>query len=400
MKIGLIREWKQPADKRVALTPEQCQKFKTKYPQVELVVEQSPDRTYTDQEYNAVGIEVITDMTDCDILIGIKEVPIDKLIPNKSYLFFSHTIKEQEYNRDLLQAVLAKNINLIDYEPLTRNKGGRILGFGKWAGAVGAYNAFLTWGKKTGKFDLPRAYETNDYEKSMQLLAALELGKTRVVFTGNGRVADGIREVLEGMKIRECTPQEFVSQPPRGAYFTQLTSWDLYHRKDGGKWDQNHFYENHGEYCCEFDNFLPYTDILINGMYWENDLPTLFTKRDTKAENFSIKVVADITCDVEGSVPITMEATDIFNPTFGWSRSEQKQVAPYDDDTIDVMAVTNLPTEMPKNASTEFGSLFLEHIVPLLIDGDKDDILKRARITEDGQLTEQFSYLKGFISGD
>jgi hypothetical protein len=337
-------------------------------------------------------------MTGCDILIGIKEVPIDKLIPNKTYLFFSHTIKAQEYNRELLQAVLTKNISLIDYEQLTRNKGGRILGFGKWAGVVGAYNAFLTWGKKTGKFDLPAAYETNDYEKSMQLLAALELGKTRVVYTGNGRVAEGIREVLEGMKIRECTPQEFVSQPPRGAHFTQLTSWDLYHRKDGSKWDQNHFYENHGEYCCEFDNFLPYTDILINGMYWQDDLPTLFTKRDTEAENFSIKVIADITCDVEGSVPITMQATDIFSPAFGWSRSEQKQVAPYGDDTIDVMAVTNLPTEMPKNASTEFGSLFLEHIVPLLITGDKDDILKRARITENGKLTTQYSYLNDFIS--
>jgi hypothetical protein len=336
-------------------------------------------------------------MTDCDILIGIKEVPIEKLIPNKTYFFFSHTIKAQEYNRSLLQAVIAKNISLIDYEPLTWKEGGRILGFGKWAGVVGAYNAFLTWGKKTGKFDLPAAYETNDYEKSMQLLAELDLGKTRVVYTGNGRVADGIREVLEGMKIRECSPQEFVSQPPRGSYFTQLTSWDLYHRKDGGKWDQSHFYKNHNEYCCEFDNFLPYTDILINGMYWEDDLPELFSKKDTKSKDFGIQVIADITCDVEGSVPITMEATDIYNPTFGWSKSQQKQVEAYGEETIDVMAVTNLPTEMPKNASTEFGSLFLEHIAPLLISGDKDDILKRARITQDGKLTSEYAYLQSYI---
>ena len=398
MKIGLIREWKQPADKRVALTPSQGQQFKLNYPEVELVVEESPDRTYTKQDYTAVGIEVVSDMTDCDILIGIKEVPIDKLIPNKTYLFFSHTIKAQAYNIDLLQAILRKNISLIDYEPLTWKEGGRILGFGKWAGVVGAYNAFLTWGKKTGKFNLPAAYEVNDYEESIQLLAGLELGKARVVFTGNGRVAEGIREVLEGMKIRECSPQEFISQPPRGAHFTQLTSWDLYHRKDGGKWNQDHFYAHHDAYCCEFDNFLPYTDILINGMYWEEDLPALFTKSDTKSENFSIKVIADITCDVEGSVPITMEATDIYNPTFGWSKTEQKQVEPYGKDTIDVMAVTNLPTEMPKNSSTEFGRLFLEHIAPLLVSGDKDDILKRARITENGQLTEQFSYLKDFVS--
>jgi saccharopine dehydrogenase (NAD+, L-lysine-forming) len=397
MKIGLIREWKQPADRRVALSPEQCAVFKQNHPKVELVVEESPDRTFSKFEYESAGIAVVNDVSDCDILVGIKEVPIDKLIPNKSYLFFSHTIKAQPYNRDLLLAILEKNIILIDYETLTWKEGGRILGFGKWAGVVGAYNAFLTWGKKTGKFNLPSAYKTNDYEQSMKDLAELDLGKARVVFTGNGRVAEGIREVLEGMKIRECSPQEFISQPPRGAHFAQLTSWDLYHRKDGGEWNPEHFYANQGEYCCEFDNFLPYTDVLINGMYWQDDMAALFTKKDTKADTFDIQVIADITCDVEGSVPITMEATDIYSPTFGWSRSQQKQVAPYGDDTIDVMAVTNLPTEMPRNASTEFGSLFLEHIAPLLVNGDQDDVLKRARITEEGKLTDQYDYLQDFV---
>lgn len=399
MKIGIIREWKQPADKRVALTPDQCVTFQQNHPSVTLLVEESPDRTFSRQEYEAAGVSVVTDVSDCDVLVGIKEVPIDKLIANKTYLFFSHTIKAQPYNRDLLLAILEKNITLIDYEPLTWKDGGRILGFGKWAGVVGAYNAFLTWGKKTGKFTLPAAYETNDYEQSMKHLAELDLRKARVVYTGNGRVAEGIREVLEGMKIRECSPQEFISQPPRGAYFTQLTSWDLYHRKDGGKWDPSHFYANHDAYCCEFDNFLPYSDILINGMYWEEDMPALFTKEDTKLDNFEIKVIADITCDVEGSVPITMEATDIYAPTFGWSRSEQKQVEPYGKDTIDVMAVTNLPTEMPRNASAEFGGLFLEHIAPLLVDGDEDDILKRAKISDAGKLGSEYQYLHDFVAG-
>jgi saccharopine dehydrogenase (NAD+, L-lysine-forming) len=398
MKIALIREWKQPADKRVALTPNQCAEFKKQFPKVELVVEESPDRTFTSAEYQAEGISVVADVSDCDVLIGIKEVPIEKLIPGKTYFFFSHTIKEQAYNKGLLQAVLAKNISLIDYEPLTWKGGGRILGFGKWAGVVGAYNAFLTWGKKTGRYELPRAYQTNDYQKSMALLANLQLKKTRVVFTGSGRVSEGIKEVLDLMNIKEISPQEFISRPPNGAYYTQVTNWDLYHRKDGGLWDQDHFYSNHDGYCCEFNNFLPYTDILINGMYWEDDIEPLFTKEDTTHDNFSIKVIADITCDVEGSVPITMKATDIYNPTFGWSRSEQKMVEPYGEDTIDVMAVTNLPTEMPKNASEEFGSSLLSDILPLLINGDRDDILKRARITEGGKLTEYFSYLQDFVS--
>jgi alanine dehydrogenase len=199
------------------------------------------------------------------------------------------------------------------------------------------------------------------------------------------------------MQIKECTPQDFISKPPKGAYFTQLTSWDLYHRKDGGVWSQEHFYTHHDAYCCEFDNFLPYTDILINGMYWEDDMPALFTKEDTASPDFNIQVIADITCDVNGSVPITEKATDIYNPTFGWSRSKQQMVEPYGADTIEVMAVGNLPTEMPKNASQEFGTLLLEHILPLLIAGDKDDIIQRAKITENGQLTPTFKHLQNFV---
>ena len=399
MKIGLLREWKEPADKRAALTPDQCVQFTNKFPEIELVVEKSPDRTFSDQAYKKLGIAVVSDVSDCDILFGIKEVPIEKLISNKTYFFFSHTIKEQAYNRDLLRAILEKNITLIDYETLSWFEGGRILGFGKWAGIAGAYNAFLTWGKKTDKFTLPPAYETDDYEESIRLLSELDLNRLRVVFTGNGRVADGIREVLEQMKLKECSPQEFISQPPRNAYFTQLTSWDLYHRKDGGPWDIQHFYNNNEAYCCEFDNFLPYTDILINGIYWEESMPPLFTVKDTKQSNFAIKVIADITCDVQGSVPITMEATNIYNPTFGWSKSEQKQVAPFGEDTIDIMAVTNLPTELPKNASEEFGSLLLEHILPLVARRDKQSILKRATITSKGKLTKNYEYLTDFVNG-
>ena len=399
MKIGLIREWKKPADKRVALTPELCTEFKKTFPKVELVVESSPDRTFKDKEYKAVGVEVQKDMSDCDILLGIKEVPINKLIEGKKYLFLSHTIKEQEYNRSLLQEIIRKKITLIDYETLNWPKGGRILGFGKWAGIVGAYNAFLTWGKKMDLYQLPPAHETNNFEESMKLLKGIDIGQARIAYTGNGRVAHGIREVLELMGIKEATPQEFVSKTVKGPCFVQLTNWDLYHRKDGGKWSDEHFYNNHDAYCCEFDNFLTHTDILINGMYWENDMPPLFTKADTKREHFKLKVIADITCDVEGSIPITMKDTDIYDPTFGWSKSQQKEVLPYGPDTVDVMAVTNLPTEMPKNASAEFGGSLLEHIFPLLINGDKNKILDKATITKNGKLNTHYRYLQDFVNG-
>ncbi len=401
MKIGIIREWKKPEDKRVALTPELCKTFMERHPDVELVVESSPVRTFKDVDYERLGVKVVQDISDCDVLLGVKEVPKEKLIPGKTYLFFSHTIKAQDYNRDLLLEMLNKKVRMIDYETLVwPEKDVRILGFGKWAGIVGAYNAFLTWGKKNGLYDLPPAYEIDDYEKSMELLKGLDIGNPRIVFTGNGRVAKGIREVLEHMRVEELTPTNFIMQQDVAPVFTQLTNWDLYHRRDGGEWTSEHFYNNHSAYCCEFDQFGDAADILINGMYWEDDMPVLFTKEDTKRDNFRIKVIADITCDVEGSVPITMEATDIYNPTFGWSKTEQKQVEAYGDNTIDVMAVTNLPTEMPKNASHEFGSLLLDHIVPLLINGDQDDILHSASITtSEGKLNKPYSYLQDFVDG-
>jgi saccharopine dehydrogenase (NAD+, L-lysine-forming) len=401
MKIGIIREWKKPEDKRVALTPSLCKKLQETYPDVELAVEASPVRCFKDAAYKKVGVQVQKDMSDCDVLLGVKEVPNEKLIPGKIYMFFSHTIKAQDYNRPLLQEILDKKIRLIDYETLVWPKDGqRILGFGKWAGIVGVYNAFLTWGKKTGLYDLPPAYEVNGYEELLELLKGIDVGTPRIVFTGNGRVAQGIREVLENIRMDELMPSDFIMQPHKAPVFTQLTNWDLYHRKDGGEWSDEHFYNNHEMYCCEFYQFGSGADILINGMYWEDDMPPLFTKEVTTREDFRIQVIADITCDVEGSVPITMEATDIHNPTFGWSRKEQKQVAAYGEDTIDVMAVTNLPTEMPKDASEEFGSKLLEHIIPLIIKRDKDGILSKASITnKKGNLTKHYSYLQDFVDG-
>lgn len=400
MKLGIIREWKQPADKRVALTPEQCKVLLTTFNNLTIEVEPSPDRCFTEEEYEKAGAHITSNLSSCDVLLGIKEVPVDKLISGKTYLFFSHTIKAQAYNKHLLQSILEKNIRLIDYETLQWPKGGRILGFGKWAGIVGTYNALLTWGKKKNYYSLPPAHQTSGFEESMQNLKGIEMGNPKIIFTGNGRVADGIREVLEMMHIVEVSPQELISNNYQQPVFCQMANWDLYHRKDGGEWDEQHFYNNHDAYCCEFDVFTMYADILINGMYWEDDMPALFTKEDTAKDNFNIKVIADITCDVEGSVPITTRATDIYDPTIGWSRSKQTEVEPFGEDTIDVMAVTNLPTELPKNASEAFGSHLIEHIIPLLIKGDQDNILRNATITQDGKLTDAYAYLTSFVEED
>lgn len=408
MKIALIRERKNPPDRRVALTPNQCADIKEKFSDIEVVVESSPDRIFLDTDYQSAGIQVVNDVGDCEILLGIKEVPVDYLIPKKTYSFFSHTIKKQPYNRTMLQEIVKKQITLIDYECLEwspnmpNGKHGRILGFGHWAGVVGTYNAFLTYGKKYNLFNLKPAYECADYEELKSQLSTIKrlIPNIRIGLTGTGRVGNGALEVLKFMEIEKVDVETYLSKHFDKPVFCNFENHDIYQRINGADldWDTNHFYKNHHAYQSNFSRFLPHTDVLINGFYWESTLPALFTKKDTAENDFAIKVIADITCDVEGSIPITLRATYPKDPTFGWDPINQRETTPFTDKSIDVMAVTVLPSELPADASRDFGKSIVEEVIPLLINGDEYDILKRATITDSNGLTSKFKYLSDYIN--
>lgn len=400
MKFALISEKKLPADSRVALSPEQAKSFKQSFPNADLVVETSQDRIFSDQEYENQGIEVVRSVEDCDVLLGIKEVPINHLIPNKTYLFFSHTIKMQPYNQKLMAAFLEKNIRMIDYECLEWEKGGRVLGFGRWAGIVGAYNGLLTWGLKHKSFKLKPAHQCANYAELKEELKKVSLPNIKIALTGTGRVASGALEIMALLGLNEVKPKKFLNVPSQEAVFTQLRNKNIFYLKaNPEQWNKKHFYENHEDYACKFEPYLSETDLLINGFYWEEDLPALFTTEQTKNPDFKIKVIADITCDVEGSIPITFKATSIDDPTFGWDPVNQIVTPPYLPHTIDVMAVTNLPTEMPASASEDFGESLLNHILPLFMGPDPENILERATLTNQGQLTPNFEYLQDYADG-
>lgn len=396
MKIALIRERKKPADLRVALSPQQARKLEEQFPQLEIVVERSPDRIFGDEMYHNAGIELVHNANSSDVLFGIKEVPVDHLIPSKTYFFFSHTHKMQEYNRPLLRAALNNNVRLIDYECLEWPSGGRILGFGKWAGIVGVYNGMLTWGKKYQNFQLKPAHECASIEELLNELEKVVLPPIKIALTGTGRVANGALEILKHLHIREVEPRAYREEKFNEPVFTNLKNDDVYQRIDRSEWDNQHFYNNHESYESIFNPYTKQTDMLINGMYWESTLPALFRKNDTKEKGFRIRVIADITCDVEGSVPITMKATSIHHPVLGWDYRRMEECEPFLEDTIDVMAVTNLPTELPADASRDFGEVLSAEIVPLLLSDDPDGVLKNATLTQNGQLTEKYSYLKEF----
>jgi len=398
VKIGLIHERKNPPDNRVPLTPKQAAEFKKRFPNVDLVVEASPSRCFADAEYENLGVKVQSDMSDCDALLGVKEVPVDALIPDKTYMFFSHTIKAQVYNRKLLQAVLRHRITLIDYEVINWEDGQRVLGFGHWAGIVGAYNGLLTYGLKTGDFDLKPAFKCVDFDEMIEQGLSVLLKPIKIVISGTGRVGKGSLEVMERLNIRQVSPEDFLNMTFYEAVFTHLGNEDIFGRKDKKEWDSNHFYANHNEYESIFEPFTKVTDLFIHGIYWENDMPQLFKKEDTALKDFRIKVIADITCDIDGSIPITFQDTSIADPIIYWDVNSQTPTKKSSSSTIDIMAVGNLPNELPKDASNTFGEKMLEHCLPALVNGG-ESVLTNGTMTKNGELTERYKYLQDFVNG-
>ncbi|HPE98217.1 MAG TPA: NAD(P)-dependent oxidoreductase [Chitinophagales bacterium] len=395
MKIGLIREGKFPPDSRVALTPEQCTEVMRTWPDINIVVQPSHGRCYTDAEYGQAGITLQENLSDCDVLIGIKEVPVESLISHKTYLFFSHTIKEQPYNRKLLQTLLKQQIRMIDYETLHDEQGNRVIAFGRWAGIVGAHNAFWTWSRRNGGFKLTRARDCHDFAELKTHYSHLQLPPLRIVVTGTGRVARGSMEVMELLKIRQVTPEEFLTSTCQEPVVVNLDSHHLFERISDGGYERAEFHRHPERYRSAMHPYLSKSDILVNGIYWNPHGPRLFEKTDMHADDFSIQVIADISCDVDGSVPATVRTTTISEPVFGYNKYTDETTAPFESDTIDIMAVDNLPNELPRDASAEFGRRMIEAVIPDLM-AESSRMLDEATICNKGELQEAYLYLSDF----
>ena len=400
LKIGLIREGKTPADSRVLLNPTQCAELIQNHP-IEIVVQPSNHRCYTNEEYQSKNIPLAEDLTDCDYLMGIKEVPINQLVNNKAYFFFSHTIKEQAYNRSLLQSILAKNIQLIDYEVLKNEKSQRLIAFGKFAGMVGAHNALLTYGARTGSFKMKRMKDCFDYNEAKEGYQNLNFPPIRIVLTGNGRVANGAALVLKDMGIRQVTPIDYLYNKFDEIVFTQLACKDYVARKDGKAFELNNFFQNPKDYKSIFLPYAKSSDIMINGIYWDNNAPQFFSKEEMKKPYFKIEVIADVTCDIApaSSIPSTLRPATIAEPFFGYNPITEKEVAPFQENSIDMMTIDTLPNEMPRDASEAFGNQFITYILPELFK-EESNIIAAATIAKNGQLGKHFEYLQNYVNGD
>jgi alanine dehydrogenase len=397
LKIGLIKEGKNPPDKRVAFTPKQIKNVIKKYPQIKFVVQPSEVRCYKDQEYLNERIEMSDQLDDCDILMGIKEVPIDQIIGGKSYLFFSHTIKKQAYNRKLLQAIVEKKVRMIDYETLVDENEVRLIGFGRFAGIVGAHYAIMMWGRKNKLFNLNQAREYHDLKELFALYKPLEMGNPRVLVTGKGRVGHGIAELLMAADFTQVNTEEYVNQNNTKPVFVQIDADEIYKHNEGKVFDFHYFTHHLDEYSCNFDRFLPCTDILINGIFWDTRAPRLFSKEQVQTNNFKIKIISDVSCDINGSVPLTTRATNSNQPFYGINPQTLEECEPFTPSSIDMMTIDNLPNELPRDSSEMFGNVLSERIIHLLLHDHENPIINRAVIAENGKLTSHFSYLQDYL---
>lgn len=401
IKIGIIREGKVPPDKRVPLTPIQCRSLLDVYSNLEIVVQPSSVRAYNDESYINLNISMSEDLSDCDVIMGVKEVNISDLIPDKKFIFFSHTIKKQPYNRNLLQAVLDKKIQLIDYEVMKDKSNKRIIGFGRFAGIVGCYNGFLTYGLKHDLYELKPANLCADRKEITSELKKIKLpSNTKIILTGYGRVGHGAREILNLLPITEVTPEEFISQEFDFPVFTQLEIEDYYARRDGREFVKNEFYKSPQEFKCTFSRFLSHADMYIPCHFWSNKADAIITRADLKKDDVRLSVVADISCDVDCAIACTIRSSQISDPIFGYNPTTESEDDFKKKGVIAVMAVDNLPCELPLDASEDFGSELIKEVIPSLIGEDTDGIIERAsETTLNGELTESFAYLEDYVSG-
>jgi len=400
MKFAIIKERKNPPDRRVVFSPEKLAEARTQFPTAEFVVESSDIRIFPDAAYKSLGFKVTDDVSDADVMIGVKEVPIENLIPNKKYFYFSHTIKKQPYNRKLLKAMLDKHIEMYDHETIIKGNGARLIGFGRYAGLVGAYNGFRALGLRDGLYSLPKVETLADLNAVKSELDKITVPNIKILLTGTGKVAHGAKEILDHLGIKHISDALYLTSIFNEPVYCMADVMEYTKRKDGKVGEKFAFYKDPSDYES---NFMPYakeTDYFIAGHFYGNNAPYLFTRDDAKHQDFKINLVADISCDIDGPVASTIRSSTIADPFYGYNPLTESETTFDDKDAITVMAVDNLPCELPKDASEGFGDAFLEHVIPAFFDEDHNRILERAKITtNNGQLTERFSYLKDYIEG-
>lgn len=400
LKVGILRETKNPPDRRVPLTPPQIIALEESYPDVEFYVQPSDNRCYSDDEYEYLGIPLREDLKDCDILLGVKEVDKRTFIPGKTYMFFAHVAKKQPHNREMFREMVEKKLRLIDYEYLTTDRGQRVVAFGRHAGIVGAYNGLRARGIKTNNFKLKPAYQCHDLDEMWAGLRLIELKPgLKVLVTGEGRVAHGAMETLGICNLVQVSPEDFLNREFNVPVVCQIGPDKYTKHKDGKEFNFSHFTKHPEEYESTFLPFTRVTDILIACHFWDPRSPHFFSKEDMKGKDFRISVIADISCDINGPIPSTLRASTIADPFFAYNPYLEVEEPAFSRSTnITVMSIDNLPGELPRDASLDFGKMLISSVMHDILTGNESPMVQRATIIDNGQLTPRYRNLKDYLT--
>tara|TARA_B100001250_G_scaffold283883_1_gene245929 strand:+ start:636 stop:1874 length:1239 start_codon:yes stop_codon:yes gene_type:complete len=403
--IGIIKESRKD-ESRAPLAPYQISEIKKQFPSISFLVQPCSNRTFKNEEYEESGAKIIENLNDCDLLFGVKEVDDKKLIPNKTYVFFSHTYKLNKETlsnaqgtpgmdkKELLRSVLKKNIKLIDYENIRDTNGSRYLGFGRFAGIVGCYNTLNLYLLQNKFQPLARAYKINNYERIIKNLSEIYFPKFKLLVTGDGRVNKGVQEVLKFTNIKKVSKKEFLERDFENPVYCNLDTKDYVAHKSKKPFDLKHFIEFPKEYESTTFDYLKVSDLYISAHYWDPSSPKIFTKKQIKQFS-NLKIIGDVTCDVDGSIPTTIKSTTIEEPNFYLNTETFAEIDKFDSD-LAVMAVDNLPSELPRDSSTEFGNGIVNEVIPYILGKDDGRILN-STIADKGRFLEKYTYLNEYI---
>lgn len=401
MKIGIVKETKTPVDNRVALTPFQAAELNRLYPNHKVVVQQSEVRAFSDAEYRKHGVDVVSDLSDCDILFGIKEAKISSLIPNKHYVFFGHIAKMQEYNRPLIQAMMQKGITFSDYEYLVDDNNQRVCAFGWWAGVVGVYYTLRGYGLRTRTYELPKPDIKFTLTQLIENLKSIKLPAVKLVVTGAGRVSQGAQYVLESIGATRFEESMFLTTDNVDTLTYAVADVDkLVKRSDGTEFSFGDFTKNPTAYESNFMRWAKASDLLICAHFWAPNAPVYLSTDDLRQEDMRIRMIGDVTCDIKGSIMSTIRPATHAEPYYDYNPlTECDETAFSSDSNITVMAVDTCPNALPMDTSEYFGEMLIEHVFGPILRGEESKIVERSTILKKGELTERFAYLEGYANG-
>ena len=436
MYLGIRREDKNPWEKRVAIVPDDLRRI-LKNEQIGCIVQPSLDhRVFQDHFYQSVGAEISEDLEKSKIIFGIKEIPKEKFLKNKVYVFFSHVIKGQPYNMSMLKRLMEQGCSLIDYEKIEDENNRRLIFFGRYAGLSGMVETLHAFGQRLESKQImtpftqikrPRDYQSLDDIKraiktvgdqiKMEGLPA-EITPLICGFTGYGNVSKGAQEIFDLLPVVQLNPCEISSESNslgdinHRLYKVEFHEKDMFTPKETNKeFELQDYFQNPSKYRSIFSQYVPQLSMLVNGIFWTEECPRIIT-RDLVGSLFNdgskakLQVIGDISCDIEGSIEITTESTDIDNPAYVYNPDNQQVSWGIEGKGIAVVAIENLPCEIPLEASTDFSKVlspFVEEIVTADYSKPFSQVelpreIKKAVIVYQGELTADFKYIENFLS--